>query len=112
MNTLTKEHEAIRGLKKTIKKIEKANKDLKEANTRVSWRWRLWQWRHVKPDKQIEKYHQISTHQLPNNIAEYQQGFQAGLAEWKEDSKSIRKKAITELAEIAKLQKLQKASAN
>ena len=105
-NTCTQSLGVIRGVKKTIKKIEKANKDLKKANTRMSWRWRLWQCRHVKLDKQIEKYHQISTHQMPNHVSEYQQGFQAGLADWKEDSKRIRKEAIKELAKIAKLQKL------
>ena len=49
---------------------------------------------------------------MPNHVAEYQQGIQAGLEDWKENSKRIRKEAITELAKIAKLQKLEESSAN
>ena len=112
-NTCTQAtHEVIRGVKKTIKKIEKANKNLKKGSTKMSWRWGHWQCHHENLDKLIEKYHQISNHQMVNHVAEHQQGIQAGLEDWKENSKRIRKEAITELAKIAKLPKLEESSAN
>ena len=98
----------IRGLKKTIKKIEKANKNLKRGNTKMSWRWGHWICRHENLDKLIRNYHLISNsnHQIVNHVAEHQQEIQAGLDDWKKNSKRIREEAITELAKLAQEQKL------
>ena len=95
-------------MKKTIKKIEKANKNQKRGNTKISWRWGHWICRHENLDKLIRKYHLISNsnHQIVNHVAEHQQEIQAGLDDWKKNSKRIREEAITELAKLAQEQKL------
>ena len=102
MHALTKEQEAVKVLKRTIKKREKTNKDLKEANTKMLET-------NKKLDTQMEKYHKMFILQLPNHRDGYQKGYQAGLAEWKNNSKSIRLKAITELTDKKEVQKSQKS---
>ena len=97
----------IRGLKKTIKKIEKANKNLKRGNTKMSRRWDHWINRHENLDRQIKDYQLISNsnHQIVNHAAVLQQEIQTGLDDWKKDSKRIRKEANTELAKLSQEQK-------
>ena len=101
MNTLIKEQETTKRVKKALEKSEKDNKDLKETNRKMLET-------NMMMDQQAKKYHQVFAFQLANYKAGHRHGYQAGLAEWAKDNNSIKKKAATELADIAELQKLQK----